>query len=256
MSQNVYDNPDFFERYARLARSTEGLAGAPEWPTLQSLLPPMDDLRVLDLGCGFGWFSRWARAAGARSVVGIDLSERMLARARAETSDSRIRYVRADLDTVDLEPARFDLVFSSLALHYLNDLPLLVGKIRRALRDNGHFVFSVEHPIFLAPSEPGWQTLRSGVQIWPLDRYLEEGPRVVNWLVDGVTKQHRTIATYLNVLAADGFAIRRIEEWGPSSEQIAEHPEWAVERNRPYFLLVAAQRRQADDTLAKMRGNT
>lgn len=245
MPQNVYDNAIFFERYSRLARSSQGLAGAPEWPTLAALLPPMKDLQILDLGCGFGWFGRWAIAAGARSVVGIDFSESMLGRARAETSDERIEYIRADLDVVDLDAASFDLVFSSLTLHYVKDLSALVRKVRRGLRGGGHFVFSVEHPILLAPTDPNWKTLDSGATVWPLDRYLEEGPRVVNWLVDGVVKEHRTVATYLNLLALNDYSIRRVEEWGPSPEQMQEHPDWVLERHRPYFLLVAAHGGQA-----------
>ena len=83
MPQNVYDDPDFFERYSQFRRSREGLAGAPEWPALKGMLPPLAGLRVLDLGCGFGAFARWAREMGAESVLGVDLSEKMLARARA-----------------------------------------------------------------------------------------------------------------------------------------------------------------------------
>jgi hypothetical protein len=38
MTQNIYDDPEFFEGYRQLARSVEGLAGAPEWPALRALL--------------------------------------------------------------------------------------------------------------------------------------------------------------------------------------------------------------------------
>ena len=72
MTQNIYDNDEFFEGYSRLARSVEGLDGAPEWPALRALLPDLHGLRVLDLGCGFGWFCRWARQAGAARVFGIE----------------------------------------------------------------------------------------------------------------------------------------------------------------------------------------
>jgi 2-polyprenyl-3-methyl-5-hydroxy-6-metoxy-1,4-benzoquinol methylase len=85
MAQNIYDDPGFFEGYSRLARSVEGLAGAPEWLALRAMLPAMRGLRVVDLGCGFGWFCRWAREQGAARVLGLDLSEKMLARARAAT---------------------------------------------------------------------------------------------------------------------------------------------------------------------------
>jgi 2-polyprenyl-3-methyl-5-hydroxy-6-metoxy-1,4-benzoquinol methylase len=51
----------------------------------------------LDLGCGFGWFCRWARERGAASVLGVDLSDRMLARAKAASHDDAISYAKADL---------------------------------------------------------------------------------------------------------------------------------------------------------------
>src|SRR5215475_8624397 len=98
MAQNIYDNEAFFAGYSQLPRSIEGLDGAPEWPSLRALLPGLENRKVLDLGCGFGWFCRWARQQGAISVLGVDLSERMLARAKAETSDPAISYVKADLE--------------------------------------------------------------------------------------------------------------------------------------------------------------
>ena len=56
MTQNIYDNPEFFEGYSRLSRSVEGLDGAAEWPALKALVPDLRGLRVVDIGCGFGWF--------------------------------------------------------------------------------------------------------------------------------------------------------------------------------------------------------
>jgi len=132
-------------RYSALSRSIEGLDAATEWPALRALLPELRGRRVLDLGCGFGWFSRWAREQGAARVLGIDLSERMLTRARATTSDTAITYIREDLERVELPEAAFDLAYSSLALHYLEDLAGLLAKVYRALVPGGRFVFSVEH---------------------------------------------------------------------------------------------------------------
>jgi 2-polyprenyl-3-methyl-5-hydroxy-6-metoxy-1,4-benzoquinol methylase len=54
------------------------------------MLPDLSGLAVVDLGCGFGWFCRWAREHGAANVLGLDVSEKMLTRARAETSDPAI----------------------------------------------------------------------------------------------------------------------------------------------------------------------
>jgi len=102
MTQNIYDDDKFFTGYSRLPRSVEGLDGAPEWPALRALLPDLHGRNVLDLGCGFGWFCRWARQQGAAHVLGIDVSEKMLARARATSEDPAVTYTRADMEQLDL----------------------------------------------------------------------------------------------------------------------------------------------------------
>ncbi|HJU20835.1 MAG TPA: class I SAM-dependent methyltransferase [Stellaceae bacterium] len=242
MAQNIYDNEEFFAGYSRLRRSLEGLAGAPEWPTLRALLPDLRGRRVLDLGCGFGWFCRWARGQGAACVLGVDISAKMLERAKAAGSDPAIRYVRADLERLALSAQSFDVVYSALVLHYIADLERLLTDVYRWLMPGGSLVFSVEHPIFTAPAAPQWSADAAGRRTWPVEGYLNEGRRVTDWLAPGVLKYHRTLATYVNLLLRLGFALSRIEEWGPDAEQIAARPEWADERHRPPFLLVAARR--------------
>jgi len=241
MTQNIYDNEEFFAGYSRLRRSVEGLDGMPEWPALRALLPDLRRCKVLDLGCGFGWFCRWARQQGAAHVLGIDVSEKMLARARTATTDPAITYIRADLEHLELQPQSFDVVYSSLALHYVMNLNGLMGQVCLSLVPGGTLVFSVEHPIFTAPSEPNWSLNSASRKMWPVDRYLDEGPRSTDWLAKGVIKQHRTLATYINMLIGVGFVITHVEDWGPTEEQIAAEPNWADERQRPPFLLVAAR---------------
>jgi SAM-dependent methyltransferase len=244
MAQNIYDNDEFFRGYARLPRSVAGLDGAPEWPSLRALLPELRGRDVLDLGCGYGWFCRWARTQGADRVEGIDISEKMLARARADTADGAIHYARADLDTLELPPGAFDLAYSSLAFHYVADLARLLGQVHGALKPGGSLVFSAEHPIYTAPAAPHWLTDDGGHKSWPVDHYLDEGPRTTDWLAKGVVKHHRTIGTTVNLLLRLGFRLNHLEEWSPSDEQIAALPSLADERHRPMFLLVAAQREE------------
>jgi ubiquinone/menaquinone biosynthesis C-methylase UbiE len=137
MAQNIYDRDDFFTAYSQLPRSVHGLEGAPEWPFVRSLLPDLTGLDVADLGCGFGWFCRFAREQGAASIIGYDLSENMLERARRDTQDDAVRYVQADMDELTLPEAGFDLVYSSLAFHYIRDFPRLLKTIHAALRPEG-----------------------------------------------------------------------------------------------------------------------
>ncbi len=242
MTQNIYDDDGFFAGYSQLPRSVEGLDAAPEWPALRALFPDLRGRAVLDLGCGFGWFCRWARGQGASRILGIDVSEKMLTRARDTTEDTAITYARADMENLALPPESFDLVYSSLALHYVAELDALMAKVRAALLPGGSLVFSVEHPIFTAPTQPGWSVGEAGRKTWPIDGYLDEGPRSTDWLAKGVIKLHRTVATYINMLLRLGFVLSHVEEWGPTAEQIAARPNLADERQRPPFLLVAARR--------------
>ena len=242
MAQNIYDNPEFFEGYSRLGRSVEGLAGAAEWPSLKAMLPDVRGLRVADLGCGYGWFCRWASEHGAAQVFGLDVSEKMLERARSMTSNPKIVYARADLERLDLSEASFDLAYSSLTLHYIENLAGLLATVHRALVPGGSLVFSIEHPIYMAPAHPDWLTDAEGRKTWPVNGYQSEGPRTTDWLAKGVIKQHRTIGTLLNLLIRTGFTISHVEEWGPTDEQIKARPELAEERERPMMLLVAARR--------------
>ncbi|WP_213776064.1 class I SAM-dependent methyltransferase [Caballeronia sp. dw_276] len=242
MTQNIYDDPSFFDAYSKMGRSLHGLAGAAEWPALRALLPELRGLKVVDLGCGYGWFCRWAQEQGALSVLGLDVSEKMLERARSLSGASAITYAKADLEQLDIPPASFDLAYSSLAFHYIEDLRGLLDKIHRALVPGASLIFSIEHPIYMAPRNPDWLIDAAGRKSWPLDNYQHEGPRVTNWLADGVVKQHRTMGTLLNQLIAAGFAIAHVQEWGPTDAEVAERPELAEERERPMMLLVSARR--------------
>ena len=242
MAQNIYDDPAFFAGYSRLPRQTLGLNGAPEWPAVRALIPDLTGRRVLDLGCGFGWTARWMRERGAASVLGLDLSETMLARARADTADPAIQYRAADLEGLDLPDDAFDFAFSALAFHYVRDFDRLVRAIGRALTPGGGLVFTVEHPIYTAAARPGWLTDPNGRKTWPVDQYALEGERRTNWFVKGVLKHHRTLGTTLNALIRAGFAIQAVEEFAPTTEQISRSPDLAEELERPMMLIVSARK--------------
>jgi len=242
MTQNIYDNSTFFDAYGRLERSIHGLDGAPEWPALRALLPDPRGRRVLDLGCGYGWFCRWASQNGAARVVGIDVSERMLQRARGDWPADGIEYRRADLEEVHLPEASFDLVYSSLAFHYVVRLSNLIARIHAALVPDGRLAFSAEHPIVTASHNAAWQQRVPQQPIWPVDHYFDEGPRTTTWLVEGVLKQHRMLGAYFEMLRGAGFTVTHLVEWGPTPEQVAARSDWATERERPQFLLMAAVR--------------
>ncbi len=241
MAQNIYDKPEFFAGYSALPRQVHGLAGAPEWPAVRAMLPDLAGKRVLDLGCGFGWFTRWARENGAARALGIDLSQNMIARARADTTDPMVSFEIADLEKLVLPRAGFDVAYSALTFHYIEDFGTLAATVRQALTPGAHFVFTIEHPIFMAAAHPHWLSDEDGRKTWPVNGYSREGERRTDWFASGVLKYHRTVATTLNSLIGAGFAIRQVEEFAPTAGQIAENPDLAEEVERPMMLLVSAQ---------------
>jgi SAM-dependent methyltransferase len=226
-----------------MARSIGGLDAAPEWPAVRVRLPDLTGLRVVDLGCGFGWFSRWARQAGAAHVLGLDMSEKMLQRARSDAEDPAIEYRLGDLESLELPAASFDLAHSSLAFHYVSAFARLVRTVHAALSPGARLVFSQEHPIFTAPQKPAWVDDNTGRRSWAMNGYSVEGARTTDWLAPGVVKQHRTLGTILNTLIEAGFVVRHVEDWRPSPSQITAAPGLgADELDRPMFLIVEAVR--------------
>lgn len=241
MKQNKYDDPSFFAKYSQMPRSIGGLDAAGEWPVFRELLPELREKDVLDLGCGYGWHCRYAREQHARSVVGVDLSEKMLARARASTDDPAIQYRRLAIEEIDFPAGSFDVVLSSLALHYVGRFDLVCRSVHHCLRAGGTFVFSVEHPVFTARTAQDWWYGPQGERLhWPVDHYHEEGTRQARFLDDEVVKYHRTVASYVNTLLDMGFTLTKLCEPYPTPELLQTHPEWRDHLRRPMFLLVAA----------------
>jgi len=243
-AQNIYDDPEFFAGYSKLPRSERGLGIVYEWAAFQRLLPAsFAGKRVLDLGCGLGYLAREARTRGARQVIAVDLSERMLEEALRRTDDAGIVYLRSSLEAYAAEPMSFDLVTSTLALHYTADYVGLVRRVATWLVPGGRFAFSVEHPIYTAHGTSDWYKDADGIALhWPVDRYRDEGERRTHWFVDGVVKYHRTVETYVNALLDAGLRLVRLEEPEADAVLLAEKPEWQQERRRPPFLLLAADR--------------
>jgi SAM-dependent methyltransferase len=199
-------------------------------------------------------------------VVGVDVSERMLALARSERAHPRVTYLRQSMEETDFPPQRFELVVSSLAFHYVRDYRGLVGRIGRWLAPGGVLVFSTEHPIYTARApdseldseldsesdsgkvdggkvEDGWVVDGDGRRLaWALDRYSEEGPRERRWFVPGVVRYHRPLATLLNGLLDASLTLERMVEPVPAPDWVRERPDAADEWRRPMFLLIRASK--------------
>jgi len=236
--QNIYDNETFFAGYRALRERADNANNLFETPALLALLPTLEGKAVLDLGCGCGDHCAEFARRGARRVLGVDISEKMLAGARRENSCPRVEYRLMAMEDIGALRERFDLVVSSLAIHYVEDYAGLVRRVYDLLNPGGAFVFSQEHPLSTCFSGgERWTRDERGEKLFAnVSNYSVDGERESTWFVEGVKKYHRTFSTVVNALADAGFVIERFVEPVPDAAILAAHPEQRDLLHKPDFL--------------------
>ena len=242
--QNIYDDPTFFEGYSRLRERAVNANNLFEIPAMMSLLPELAGKRMLDLGCGTGERCAEYARRGASRVVGIDISEKMLAVARQKNADPRVEYRRLPIERVCELDSPFDLAVSSLALQYVEDFAGVVAAVYDLLTPGGRFVFSQESPINTCfTTGERWTKDAAGNKLYAnLSNYSVDGVRESTWFVDGVKKYHRTFSSVINALADAGFVVERLLEPFPDEAMAREYPDYADLLHKPDFLLVRARK--------------
>ncbi|HUG90000.1 MAG TPA: class I SAM-dependent methyltransferase [Planctomycetaceae bacterium] len=105
---------------------------------------PRKDLRVLEIGCGEGWFVKVLLENGIRDVTGIDLSPEDVAAGRDHFGLANLEVADA-LDYLCEHPASFDVIFAKDVLEHVerDSLCPLLTAVTEALRPGGTAVFQV-----------------------------------------------------------------------------------------------------------------
>lgn len=204
-----------------------------ERPAMMAMLPAVDGARVLDAGCGAGWYAEQLIARGAR-VTAIDQSERMVRHARARlggAAEVRVHDLAHPLSFA--ADACFDGIVSGLALEHVRDWDALMAELRRVLKPGGWLLFSVQHPAFTA-------------RRLDLPRYLEVVPIAEPWGWIGAMMPafyHRSVSGMVNALAGAGLAVERMDEPIPTDEFRRRRPDdYARLVRHPGFILFRARR--------------
>lgn len=200
-----------------------------EFPGTTSLIPAVDGERILDAGCGTGFYTEWLVEQGA-DVLGIDVSEKMLAHAIEQLGD-RAEFVQADLgEPLDfLADDSFDGIVSALALSYVEDWTHVFSEFQRLLRPGGFLVFSTGHPLDQFPPENDQG-----------ENYFEIESITKSWAVD-VPYYRRPFSAILNPVLENGFQLDTILEPQPTEAFKERRPErYEKESRYPVFLCVRA----------------
>jgi ubiquinone/menaquinone biosynthesis C-methylase UbiE len=215
----IYDNEVFFENYQKMRINDTGLNGKMEEPCIRQLIGDVSNLKVLDIGSGFGHQAIWLKSNNAMEVVALDPSANMIEYSKNHHHDMGIEFVHGYYEDQTFENG-FDLILSSMALHYVENLDLFFSKCFRDLNDGGRLIFSMEHPVCTANPE-GYREDENG-KYWRLNNYFNEGERTQKWFVEGVKKHHRKVSTIINSLISCGFKIKKIEEPHPLDKDYLE----------------------------------
>ena len=215
---------------------TEPAKAGYERPAMLAMAGDLRGKRVLDAGCAAGAFSRALAARGAH-VVGVDLNEGMVERARARTGGGAEFHV-ADLSQPMpfLASGSFDLVASSLALHYLDDWTVPLAEFHRVLAPRGALIVSTHHPM---------QDVKLTTPPAP---YFEKRLLKDTWKMGGrefeVRFYRRPLAAIVDAIVDAGFLIERMPEPQPDPEAFKADPELGKRiAEAPFFLFLRAVKR-------------
>ena len=231
MKENKYDDEELFAKFHAAQVAAGGLNSdwSWEWPYLRSMLPSLKGKRVLDLGCGLGWHCDYAIEQGAESVTGVEISQKMLEAAKDLNKHKNIQYVHSSIEDFDYPKDKYDVVMSSMALHYVEPLDEVCRKISQSLTSGGNFSFSVEHPTFTAAGTREWV---------PIENYFAEGNRDSAFLGVKLKKFHRMLSSYLKIPNENGLHVTDICEPSPSKQSVIDGTVKPDRLERPSVLIV------------------
>ena len=244
MPQNIYDNPQFFEGYQAIRNRPANFNTLLENPAILSLLPDLTQKSILDIGCGAGDFANYCVKQGAQFVQGVDVSEKMLAMAKERFSYTNLQFQQCPMEQLNVLKNEFDIIVSSLAIHYTNEYQRVIEQCFKGLKTDGHLIMSMQHPIYTASmGRDAWMKNEQGqITGYEVSNYFHEGLRKEDWLVEGVEMYHRTISTVINTVIQAGFTLLKIVEPYPTDEATKMYPALLKIQQAPAFFILHAKK--------------
>ena len=228
-----------------------------EKPAIRAELPPLEGLEVISIGCGSGVDARWLADNGATKVVGIDISKGLLDIAAKNNPD--IEFHEMDMERLEFEDETFDLAYSSLAIHYVDDWTQPLKEALRVLRPGGMYVFSCGHPIdsameYEVDDDTKYARLGRKIDLATKKRtvfgdYLAaegKGIKPVKGMLGDieVVVFHRTFSKMIEQILASGFAIERVIEPQPTAAMDEADPDMFEQLSRIPSFMVWVLRKQ------------
>lgn len=221
-------------------------------PAFFALLPAIDGLSCLDLGCGEGHNTRLLADAGAR-VVGLDVADLFIE--AAEAVGRRARYVIGDGTALPFRTSSFDVVTAFMSLMDITEPETALREAARVLRPGGFVQFSVGHPTTTTPVRR-WVGEEGGqCRALVISEYFYQGLLTETWTFKNVpdhlrnrhesftvTYARRTLSGWLTAVLAVGLVIEAVAEPCADEAAAAAYPEVSDTRVAPHVLIVRARK--------------
>lgn len=230
ITMNSYDDEIVFNKYLDARKNDNSKHNKSLKSSLEELVGDVFGKTILDLGCGIGEFSKHFSDNGAKCVVGIDISKKVLEYAKENNNSDNIEYINFDIKNLSNLNRKFDIVFSDIVFNYIEDFNKLMHDINNLLEDDGVVVFSQVHPISTASSniESAWTEDENGNLKFLLDSYSNISIRKRKYF-DGIFNfYHRRFEEIINISIANNFRVVKIVEPYYTEKEF----------NRPSFLIV------------------
>ncbi len=222
-----------------------------EKPAMYSLLNNLEGKKILCIGCGSGEECDFLASQGAE-VIGTDISSGLIEEARK--SYPTIQFEVMDMENLDFEENSFDLVYSSLAVHYIEDWTKLMNETFRVLKAGGEFVFSTMHPVFTGGEDFSYdEGSMTGIarykntakgEFYVKGDYFSPRPFEANMgeeLI--VTWYHKPIGVVIDYLLKAGFKLATLLEPQPLEEmREARLKSYTYYSKIPLFLIIKVEK--------------
>ncbi|MFX1511769.1 MAG: methyltransferase domain-containing protein [Promethearchaeota archaeon] len=201
-------------------------------PVIWKQIGNVKGLKVLDAGCGNGYFSRQLAERGAE-VVGVDHSKVFIEYCTTQENQSPLgcKFYQGSLDNLSfLESELFDLIISNIVMVDVIEYKKAFKELNRILKPKSRFIWSNLHPIFGRMGKLTYRlpfdTQRNEERLFIIvDRYFDSGGTLISWGdFKPLWQIDRTLTEYTKALKDAGFVIREIIEPKPSIETIKENP--------------------------------
>lgn len=238
----------YTEKWAEKLRSGKNIAHKYlEKPAMYKKLPDLSSKTVLCVGCGTGEECDYLIKRGAKKVVGIDISSNLIEYARK--SYPRIEFHVMNMEKLEFPDNSFDYIYSSLAMHYVDNWVKPLMEIRRVLKNKGIFLFSTHHPVKWGAEklrEISQKTFLMGYSINKKDKtckiygdYLNTRKIEDIWFGDfKVSYYYKSMSSIITDIIKSKFEIIDfIEPKAIDSARKTEKVFWEVHQKIPLFMI-------------------